>query len=61
MALTNLVRNNSSLTAEEKYDKFVERYQGLELRITQKDIAAYLGITPEFLSRIKRKRKKMDS
>lgn len=43
-------------TAEEKYRHFSKKYPGLELRISQKDIAAYLGITPEFLSMLRRKR-----
>jgi CRP-like cAMP-binding protein len=51
------IRNNNSLTAEERYDEFVEKHPNLDLTIPQKDIASYIGITPEFLSKI-RKRKK---
>ncbi|WP_191967988.1 Crp/Fnr family transcriptional regulator [Rhizosphaericola mali] len=47
---------NVSLTALERYALFQERYPKLEQRITQKHIASYLGVTPIFLSRI-RKRK----
>ena len=43
-------------TAEERYEHFTRKYPGLELRISQKDIASYLGITPEFLSMLRRKR-----
>lgn len=43
-------------TAEEHYYKFVAQYPELEQRIPQYMIASYLGITPEFLSRIKSKR-----
>jgi CRP-like cAMP-binding protein len=43
-------------TAEERYTHFTNKYPGLELRISQKDIASYLGITPEFLSMLRRKR-----
>lgn len=49
-----LMKNISS-TAEEQYLQFREKYPNLELRIPQKQIAAYLGITPEFLSMLKRK------
>ncbi|GHN02722.1 cyclic nucleotide-binding protein [Cytophagales bacterium WSM2-2] len=45
-------------TAEERYDAFTQKYPGLELRIPQKDIASYLGITPEFLSMLRKKRSK---
>ncbi|TNE72118.1 Crp/Fnr family transcriptional regulator [bacterium] len=42
--------------AEEKYQHFTDKYPGLELRISQKEIASYLGITPEFLSMLRKKR-----
>lgn len=41
-------------TAEERYREFASRYPAFLRRIPQKHIAAYLGITPEFLSRIRR-------
>lgn len=44
-----------SRTAEERYREFASRYPTFLRRIPQKHIAAYLGITPEFLSRIRRK------
>ena len=47
---------NISLQADERYCRFVERYPALEQRLPQKQIAAYLGITPESLSRIRRQR-----
>lgn len=47
---------NISLQADERYSRFVERYPALEQRLPQKQIAAYLGITPESLSRIRRQR-----
>jgi CRP-like cAMP-binding protein len=46
---------NISFSAEEKYLTFVKNYPKLELLIPQKYIASYLGITPEFLSMIRRK------
>jgi len=44
-----------SLTAEERYEIFLDKYLHIANRITQKDLAAYLGITPEFLSMIRSK------
>ena len=49
------VNQNLSLTAEQRYLYFMEKYPQLEQRISQKQVAAYLGITPEFLSMIRRK------
>lgn len=39
--------------AEVRYHDFLDRYPGLPNRIPQAQIASYLGITPESLSRIK--------
>jgi CRP-like cAMP-binding protein len=44
-----------SATAEERYLTFREKYPTLEQYIPQKYIASYLGMTPEFLSKIRRK------
>lgn len=44
-----------SATAEERYLAFVKKYPSLEQYVPQKYIASYLGITPEFLSKIRRK------
>ncbi len=41
-------------TAEERYLEFRKRYPGLEQRIAQKQIARYLGITPAFLSMMRK-------
>jgi CRP-like cAMP-binding protein len=41
--------------AETRYKKFILNYPGLEKRINQYQIAAYLGITPVALSRIRSK------
>jgi CRP-like cAMP-binding protein len=54
--LQNRMTQNLFETAEQKYRHFSEKYPGLELRIAQKDIASYLGITPEFLSMLRKKR-----
>jgi CRP-like cAMP-binding protein len=42
-----------SSTAEERYQSFLENYPHLQNRLSQVQIAAYLGVTPEFLSRIR--------
>lgn len=44
---------NFSLTAKERYLYFKEQYPSMEQRIPQYLIASYLGITKEFLSKIK--------
>jgi CRP-like cAMP-binding protein len=41
-----------SLSAEERYIEFKKKYPNIINRITQKDLAAYIGITPEFMSKI---------
>ena len=45
-----------TLTAEERYDRFIDKYPGIAKQVTQKQIASYLGITPEFLSTIRKKK-----
>lgn len=45
-----------SYTAEERYDYFQQKYPHLEQFVPLKYVASYLGITPEFLSKIRRKR-----
>jgi CRP-like cAMP-binding protein len=42
-------------TSEERYQKFVDTYPTLERFVAQKHIASYLGITPQFLSRIRKR------
>ncbi len=41
-----------SLTAEERYIEFKKKYPKIINRISQKDLAGYIGITPEFMSKI---------
>lgn len=43
-----------SATASERYQHFVKVYPDLLLRVPQVQIASYLGITPESLSRVRR-------
>lgn len=51
--LQNHVLQNISSTAQERYLSFLEQYPKLALRLPNTQIASYLGITPEFLSRIR--------
>ena len=44
---------NLTLTAEERYNNFLAKYSHVAKNVTQKQIATYLGITPEFLSTIR--------
>ncbi|MGM5469936.1 Crp/Fnr family transcriptional regulator [Flavobacteriaceae bacterium LMO-SS05] len=44
---------NFSLTAKERYQTFKTTYPKIEQRVPQYMIASYLGITKEFLSKIK--------
>ena len=53
IAQNNRIMENISLTAKERYLNFLERSPSLSQRIPQKQIAAYLGITPEFLSMLR--------
>jgi CRP-like cAMP-binding protein len=46
---------NLSSTAEERYRSFKTKYPYGEQRFPQKQIASYLGITPEFLSTLRKK------
>lgn len=42
-----------SQTAEERYRDFIERYPAVVQRIPQHQIARYIGVSPEFLSKVK--------
>lgn len=46
---------NQSLSAEERYHHFIFTHPEIALKLTNFQIASYLGITHEFVSRIKRK------
>ena len=49
----NRLLHNITYTAEQKYDEFLQTYPTIPLRVPQHYIASYLGITPEFLSKIR--------
>jgi CRP/FNR family transcriptional regulator, anaerobic regulatory protein len=50
------VMQNLSMTAEERYDAFLKKYPHFAQRIPLKQIASYLGMTPEFLSVVRKKK-----
>ena len=56
ISLQQRIMQNHSLNAEQRYKQFQSKYPGLELRIPQKLIASYLGITPEHLSKLRNQR-----
>ena len=49
------VIQNLSISAEQKYLNFLAKYPQFVQRVSQKQIASYLGMTPEFLSVIRKK------
>ena len=49
------VMDGLSLTAVERYHDFCKRYPTLIECLPQKQIASYIGVTPEFLSKIRSK------
>jgi hypothetical protein len=52
--MQNRVLQNISSTAEGRYLAFLEQYPHLANRIPSVQIASYLGVTPEFLSKIRK-------
>ena len=55
VGLQKRVLQNISSTAEERYLDFVKRHPHFFNRISNVQIASYLGVTPEFLSGIRKK------
>ncbi|HEX2616974.1 MAG TPA: Crp/Fnr family transcriptional regulator, partial [Flavobacteriales bacterium] len=55
IALQRRVEQGLRMDASERYAAFRHKYPGLEKRIAQKHVAAYVGVTPEFLSAMRRK------
>lgn len=51
------VIQNLSMSAEERYHQFVAKYPEVARQVTLRQIASYLGITPEFLSTIRANKK----
>ena len=51
-----LIRNHC-FTAKERYFHFIQTYPDISSKLTDKQIAGYLGISHEFLSKIKKSKK----
>ena len=47
--------DNLSLPAEERFEKMCKKYPTLINKVPQKHIASYIGVTPEFFSKMKSK------
>ncbi len=48
--------SNLTLTAEKRYENFMSQYPQIVKRVPQYALASYLGMTTEFLSRIRNKK-----
>ena len=48
------VLDNISISTEQRYNRFLNKYPHIVEKVSQKQIASYLGVTPEFLSSIKK-------
>ncbi|MEJ2901486.1 Crp/Fnr family transcriptional regulator [Pedobacter panaciterrae] len=55
VSLQKRLLQNISSTAEERYLSFMQDYSHLNNRLPQVQIASFIGITPEFLSRLRNK------
>lgn len=47
------IMDNLSLSAEERFEKFSKKYPSLMQKVSQKQIASFIGVTPEFFSKMK--------
>ncbi|WP_036385329.1 Crp/Fnr family transcriptional regulator [Muricauda sp. MAR_2010_75] len=57
VSLQDRTLNAMSKSAEERYLEFRSKYRNIEQRVPQYMVASYLGITPEFLSALRKKLK----
>lgn len=48
--------SNLTLSAEQRYEQFIEKYPQIVQRVPQYALASFLGMSTEFLSRIRNKR-----
>ena len=55
VAVQRRVIDNLSKTADQRYLDFLAKYPKITQRLTNIQIAAYLGVSPEFVSKIRRK------
>lgn len=54
-ALEHRLIHTIAQTAEERYLEFIRQYPKIALRVPQHYIASYLGMTPEFLSKVRKR------
>ncbi|MCC9044454.1 Crp/Fnr family transcriptional regulator [Myroides sp. M-43] len=55
VALQDRMLENLSTDVYTRYQKFIKEYRDIEQRVPQYVVASYLGVTPEFLSYLKKK------
>jgi CRP-like cAMP-binding protein len=55
IAFQHRMLHNLSMDAESRYVVFRNTYPALEEKIAQKHVASYLGMSPEFLSKVKKR------
>lgn len=55
MAMQNRITSFISLSIEQRYLHFTKRYPEIVQRVPQHMIASYMGLTPETLSRVRKK------
>jgi CRP-like cAMP-binding protein len=53
VAFSQRVTSNLEKPAAERYEEFIKQYSAIEQRVPNHQIASYLGITPQSLSRIR--------
>lgn len=58
VSLQKRLLQNISSSAEEKYLSFLQTYSHLTNRLPQTQVASFLGMTPEFLSRLRNRQAK---
>lgn len=56
VAFQKRILGNLRNSAEERYEEFIRQYPTIEQRVKNYQIASYLGITPESLSRIRKQK-----
>ena len=54
------ILSSLSSDAEERYRSFIANKPYSEKRFPQKDIASYLGVTPQFLSKMRKRLKQVN-
>lgn len=55
IALQKRINSLMSFTLEERYETFIKQYPNIARRVPQHMIASYIGLTPETLSRVRKR------